>query len=107
MAVVQREVWRQYSEAIAVSHDRLIFGIGITNRDCKLIILYTYIDNARAVVRPVRMKFSHISRACQVVTLSRLGVDLESGDLPVRARLYTAIFKPGMKLLTVRAEPWE
>ena len=34
-------------------------------------------------------------------------VHLETGSLPIRARLYTIIFKPGMKLLTTRAEPWE
>jgi hypothetical protein len=32
---------------------------------------------------------------------------LETGRLPWRARIYTAIFKPGMRWATVRAEPWE
>ena len=31
---------------------------------------------------------------------------LETGKLPLRARIYTAIFKPGMKRVSARAEPW-
>ena len=46
-------------------------------------------------------------RRAHPLALSAMKALLESGDLPVRARLYTAIFKPGMKLLTVRTEPWE
>ena len=46
-------------------------------------------------------------RRAHPLALSAMKSLLESGDLPVRARLYTAIFKPGMKLLTVRAEPWD
>ena len=45
-------------------------------------------------------------RRAHPLSLSALKAQLETGDLPVRARIYTAIFKPGMKLFTVRAEPW-
>ncbi len=46
-------------------------------------------------------------RRAHPLALSALESLLETGRLPFRARLYTAIFKPGMKLATVRAEPWE
>lgn len=46
-------------------------------------------------------------RRAHPLALSALKSLLETGELPLRARLYTAIFKPGMKLLTVRAEPWD
>ncbi len=46
-------------------------------------------------------------RRAHPLALSALKAVLESGELPWRARLYTLIFKPGMKLFTVRAEPWE
>ncbi len=46
-------------------------------------------------------------RRAHPLALSALKSLLETGRLPLRARLYTAIFKPGMKLATVRAEPWE
>jgi len=45
-------------------------------------------------------------RRAHPLALSALVSLLEEGELPLRARLYTLIFKPGMKLLTVRAEPW-
>ena len=32
---------------------------------------------------------------------------LETGELPLRARIYTWVFKPGMKTVSARAEPWE
>ncbi len=41
------------------------------------------------------------------LALSALKSMLETGELPPRARIYTAIFKPGMKTFGVRAEPWE
>ncbi|MEM7582226.1 MAG: SRPBCC domain-containing protein [Acidobacteriota bacterium] len=40
------------------------------------------------------------------LALSALKGTLETGELPLRARIYTLIFKPGMKTMTVRAEPW-
>ena len=46
-------------------------------------------------------------RRAHPLALSALKSLLETGRLPFRARLYTAIFKPGMKLATVRAEPWQ
>ena len=46
-------------------------------------------------------------RRAHPLALSALKSLLETGRLPWRARLYTAIFKPGMKLATVRAEPWD
>ena len=46
-------------------------------------------------------------RRAHPLALSALKSQLETGRLPIRARLYTAIFKPGMKLATVRAEPWD
>lgn len=46
-------------------------------------------------------------RRAHPLALSALEAYLETGRLPLRARLYTAIFKPGMKLFTVRAEPWD
>jgi uncharacterized protein YndB with AHSA1/START domain len=45
-------------------------------------------------------------RRAHPLALSAMKSVLETGALPVRARLYTAIFKPGMKLVTARAEPW-
>lgn len=45
-------------------------------------------------------------RKAHPVALAALKSILETGELPIRARVYTAIFKPGMKLFTVRAEPW-
>ena len=46
-------------------------------------------------------------RKAHPLALAALKSMLETGALPIRARLYTAIFKPGMKLFTVRAEEWE
>lgn len=46
-------------------------------------------------------------RRAHPLALSALKSLLETGDLPLRARIYTALFKPGMKLFGVRAEPWE
>ena len=46
-------------------------------------------------------------RRAHPLALSALKSLLETGELPVRARIYTWIFKPGMKTFTVRAEPWE
>lgn len=46
-------------------------------------------------------------RRAHPLALSALESLLERGRLPLRARLYTAIFKPGMNLVTARAEPWE
>ena len=46
-------------------------------------------------------------RRAHPLALAALKSTVETGGLPLRARLYTAIFKPGMKLFTVRAEPWE
>lgn len=45
-------------------------------------------------------------RRAHPIALSALVGLLENGEIPTRARLYTLIFKPGMKLFTVRAEPW-
>ncbi len=45
-------------------------------------------------------------RRAHPLALGALKSLLENGELPLRARLYTAIFKPGMKLFTVRAEPF-
>lgn len=46
-------------------------------------------------------------RRAHPLALSALKSLLEDGELPLRARLYTAIFKPGMKLFTVHAKPWD
>ncbi len=46
-------------------------------------------------------------RRAHPLALSALKSLLETGELPLRARLYTLIFKPGMKTFTVRAEPWD
>ena len=40
------------------------------------------------------------------IAMSALEAWVEDGELPLRAKLYTLIFKPGMKTFTVRAEPW-
>ena len=45
-------------------------------------------------------------RRAHPLALGALKSLLETGRLPLRARIYTALFKPGMKLATVRAEPW-
>jgi uncharacterized protein YndB with AHSA1/START domain len=41
------------------------------------------------------------------LALSAMKSVLETGRLPLRAQIYTAIFKPGMKWATVRAVPWD
>ena len=46
-------------------------------------------------------------RRAHPLALGALESLLETGRLPLRARIYTAIFKPGMKLATARAEPWD
>jgi uncharacterized protein YndB with AHSA1/START domain len=46
-------------------------------------------------------------RRAHPLALSAMKSVLETGRLPWRARIYTAIFKPGMKWATVRAEPWD
>ena len=46
-------------------------------------------------------------RRAHPLALSALKVFLEEGELPIRARIYTVLFKPGMKTFTVRAEPWD
>lgn len=46
-------------------------------------------------------------RRAHPLALSAMKSVLETGRLPWRARIYTAIFKPGMKWTTVRAEPWD
>jgi uncharacterized protein YndB with AHSA1/START domain len=45
-------------------------------------------------------------RRAHPLALSAMKSVLETGRLPWRARIYTAIFKPGMKWTTVRAAPW-
>ncbi len=45
-------------------------------------------------------------RRAHPLALSALMSLLEDGRLPIRARVYTLIFKPGMKNVTARAEPW-
>ncbi len=46
-------------------------------------------------------------RRAHPLALSALKSVLETGELPLRAQIYTAIFKPGMRFATVRAEPWD
>ncbi len=46
-------------------------------------------------------------RRAHPLALSALKSVLETGRLPVRARIYTALFKPGMQFATARAEPWD
>jgi uncharacterized protein YndB with AHSA1/START domain len=45
-------------------------------------------------------------RRAHPLALSAMKSVLETGELPLRARLYTAIFKPGMDRVSARAEPW-
>ena len=45
-------------------------------------------------------------RRAHPLALSALAALLEDGRLPMRARVYTLIFKPGMKSVAARAEPW-
>ena len=45
-------------------------------------------------------------RRAHPLALSAMKSWLETGKLPFRARIYTAIFKPGMKRVSARAEPW-
>lgn len=40
------------------------------------------------------------------LALNSLKTYLEEGKLPLKARLYTALFKPGMKYFTEKADPW-
>jgi len=46
-------------------------------------------------------------RRAHPIALSAMKSWLETGELPARARIYTAIFKLGMKSVSARAEPWE
>jgi uncharacterized protein YndB with AHSA1/START domain len=46
-------------------------------------------------------------RRAHPLALSALASFVEDGELPLRTRLYTLLFEPGMKIFTVRAEPWE
>lgn len=46
-------------------------------------------------------------RRAHPLALSALKSFLEDGELPLRARAYTLLFKPGMKTFTARAGPWE
>lgn len=46
-------------------------------------------------------------RRAHPLALAALKSWVEEGRLPIRARIYTLIFKPGMKIFTVRAEPWQ
>ena len=52
------------------------------------------------------MTFRRFRRA-HPLALSALKALVETGELPIRARVYTLIFKPGMNLVTARAEPWD
>ncbi|MEO1370586.1 MAG: hypothetical protein AAFX50_25670, partial [Acidobacteriota bacterium] len=45
-------------------------------------------------------------RRAHPLALSALASLVEDGRLPIRARVYTFIFKPGMKSVSARAEPW-
>ncbi|MCG8460504.1 MAG: hypothetical protein MI919_29835, partial [Holophagales bacterium] len=45
-------------------------------------------------------------RRAHPLALSALVSLIEDGRLPIRARVYTLIFKPGMKSVAARAEPW-
>lgn len=45
-------------------------------------------------------------RRAHPLALSALAALLEDGQLPLRARVYTFLFKPGMKRVSARAEPW-
>jgi uncharacterized protein YndB with AHSA1/START domain len=46
-------------------------------------------------------------RRAHPLALSALASFVEDGELPLRTRLYTLLFEPGMKIFTVRAEPWQ
>ncbi len=46
-------------------------------------------------------------RKAHPLALSALKALLETGELPIRARIYTFLFKPGMNLVKARAEPWD
>jgi uncharacterized protein YndB with AHSA1/START domain len=45
-------------------------------------------------------------RRAHPLALSAMKAWLETGELPLRTRIYTAIFKPGMKRVSALAEPW-
>ena len=45
-------------------------------------------------------------RRAHPLALSAMKSVLETGELPLRARIYTAIFEPGMKRVSARAEAW-
>ena len=46
-------------------------------------------------------------RRAHPLALSAMKSVLETGELPLRARIYTAIFEPAMKRVSARAAPWE
>ena len=66
--------------------------------DCRVTLVHDRFP------RPTRT-YKRFRRA-HPLALSALKSLLENGELPLRTRIYTAIFKPGMKLFTVWAEPW-
>ena len=66
---------------------------------CRVLLVHDRFERETATYR--RFRRAH------PLALSAMKAVLETGELPLRARIYTAIFKPGMKYTTVRAEPWD
>lgn len=78
---------------------RLTVDLEETASGCRMTLVHDLFEHETETYR--RFRRAH------PLALSALASLLETGELPIRARLYTLIFKPGMKTFTVRAEPWE
>jgi uncharacterized protein YndB with AHSA1/START domain len=66
---------------------------------CRVLLVHDRFQSRSRTYRRFRRAYP--------LALSAMKAHLETGELPLRARIYTAIFKPGMKLATVRADSWE
>ncbi len=78
---------------------RITVELEALDAGCRVVLLHDRFPGRTATYK--RFRRAH------PLALSALRSLLETGELPLRVRLYTAIFKPGMKLFTVRADPWE
>lgn len=78
---------------------RILVAIAATEDGSRVTLVHDRFERKTTTYR--RFRKAH------PLALSALASVLETGELPLRARIYTALFKPGMKTFTVRAEPWD
>ena len=78
---------------------RLVIGLEMVDGGTRVEVTHGAFAGETATFR--RFRRAH------PLALSAMKSVLETGRLPLRARIYTAIFKPGMRWATVRAAPWD